>query len=224
MVFKFLWSKGGERLESIEAKVQTMLGHSRYEFDLAMSALLGDVVGREVNADLRATDQKVNQLERDIRRELVIHASVFGGIESPAVLIYMSIVKDVERIGDYAKNLLDLTLDGASFAEVEDAAEWRRLTTELSRYIADAAGAFRQRDVPRARDLRERGDTLLDLFDDRVSAMIRAEDPGAQAVARALAYRYLKRVVAHLMNLLSSIVVPFDRLDFFDEDPEDRLS
>lgn len=91
MVFKFLWSKGGERLESIEAKVQAMLGHSRYEFDLAMSALLGDTVAQEVNGDLRSTDQKVNQLERDIRRELVIHSSVFGGIESPAVLIYISI-------------------------------------------------------------------------------------------------------------------------------------
>jgi hypothetical protein len=43
-----------------------------------------------------------------------------------------------------------------------------------------------------------------------------------QAVPRALAHRYLKRVVAHLMNLLTAVIMPLDRLDYFDEDPEDR--
>ena len=71
-------------------------------------------------------------------------------------------------------------------------------------------------------ELRQRGDELLDVFDERVSGLIRAEDPGAQAVARALAHRYCKRVVAHLMNLLSAVTMPLDRLDYFDEDPEDR--
>jgi hypothetical protein len=41
-------------------------------------------------------------------------------------------------------------------------------------------------------------------------------------VARALLHRYVKRVVAHLMNVLSAVVMPVDRLDCFDEDPEDR--
>jgi phosphate uptake regulator len=135
----------------------------------------------------------------------------------------MSIVKDIERIGDYAKNLVDLALDGASFGGLEDEAEWRRLSADLSQFIADAAEAFRFRDAARSRALRDKGDKLLDLFDDRVSEMIRAEDSGPRAVPRALAYRYLKRVVAHLMNLLSAVIMPFDKLDFFDEDPEDRV-
>jgi phosphate uptake regulator len=224
MVFKLFGGRGSDRLESIEEKVQEMLGHDRREFDLAMSALLGDVEARDVNADLRAADQKVNRLEREIRREIVVHASVFGGIDSPAVLVYMSVVKDIERVGDYAKNLLDLALDGASFARTGEAEEWRRLAAEVSRYIADAGRAFRARDGDRCRALRTHGDGMLDLFDERVSALIRAEEPGPQAVSRALAYRYLKRVVAHLMNLLSAVIMPLDRLDYFDEDPEDRAA
>ena len=35
-------------------------------------------------------------------------------------------------------------------------------------------------------------------------------------------YRYYKRIVAHLMNLLSAVVMPLDRLDYYDEAPEDR--
>jgi hypothetical protein len=52
---------------------------------------------------------------------------------------------------------------------------------------------------------------------------VRGEDTGPMGVARALAHRYLKRIVAHVMNILSAVVMPLDRLDYFDEDPEDRV-
>jgi phosphate transport system protein len=222
MPFKFLRGEGSDRLEAIESKVQTMLRHDRHEFDLAMAALFGDRPADGVNDELRSTDRMVNQLEREIRRELVVHASVFGGIDTPAVLIYMSIVKDIERVGDYAKNLLDIALDGATLADVPDIDEWRRLATEISQYIADSGTAFYGRDATLCRSLLTRGDGLLDSFDAHVSALVSGEDTGPQAVPRALAYRYLKRVVAHLMNLLSAVIMPLHRLDYFDEDPEDR--
>lgn len=222
MLFNFLRGDGGERLESIELKVQTMLAHDRHEFDLAMSALLGDVAADQVNDEVRATDKKVNQLEREIRRELLVHSSVFGGIESPSVLVYMSVVKDIERVGDYAKNLLDLARDGADLSRAPNAARWRELAAEVSTLIAEAGRAFQARDSERAQALRQQGDRLLGFFDQRVSLLIRQDPPEAQAVPRALAHRFLKRVVAHLMNLLSAVTMPMDRLDYFDEDPEDR--
>ncbi|MBA2669727.1 MAG: PhoU domain-containing protein [Gemmatimonadetes bacterium] len=222
MVFKFLRDEGSDRLEEIEDKVQQMLAHDRHEFDLAMSALMGDKVASEVNRELRDTDQKVNRLEREIRRQLVVHASVFGGIDTPAVLVYMSIVKDVERVGDYAKNILDLALDGANLSTVPDIDQWRDLAAEVSELITQAGTVFRARDAERCRPLLSRGDQLLDIFDNGVSDLVKGEAEESQAVPRALTHRYLKRVVAHLMNLLSAVVMPLDRLDYFDEDPEDR--
>jgi phosphate uptake regulator len=222
MALRFLRGRDGERLDRIEEKVKAMLLHDRSEFDLAMSALLADVVASDVNAELRATDRKVNELEREIRRELLVHASVLGAINTPAVLIYMSIVKDVERIGDYAKNLLDLALDGADFSTTADTAEWRTLAAEISSMIIAVGDAFIAHSTDRSRELLTEGNRLLKLFDNRVSALVRGEDAGELAVARALAHRYLKRIVAHLMNILSAVVMPLDRLDYFDEDPEDR--
>lgn len=222
MVLRFFKAQDSERLERIEAKIQQMLEYDRKEFDLAMSALLGDATADGVNHELRATDRRVNELEREIRRELLVHASVFGGIDTPAVLVYMSIVKDIERIGDYAKNLVDLALDGSNFSGLPDAEEWRRLQSDISRYIVDCGHAFRTRDPDASRQLLTHGDRLLDVFDDGVSSLVSGTDTGPQAVARALAHRYLKRVVAHLMNVLSSVVMPLDKLDYFDEDPEDR--
>jgi phosphate uptake regulator len=224
MAIRFFRGRDDERLASIEAKVQTMMRHDSHELGLAMKALLGEIVAADVNDELRATDRKVNQLEREIRRELLVHASVLGAIETPAVLVYMSIVKDVERIGDYAKNLLDLALDGADFSQAPDADEWRELTATVLGMIADTAIAFQTRDPGKSRRVLGTGGRMLDLFDDHVSALVKAADPGPQAVARALAHRYMKRVVAHLMNMLSAVVMPLDRLDYFDEDPEDRLA
>lgn len=88
--------------------------------------------------------------------------------------------------------------------------------------IAETAEVFGDRDVERARQMLIRGDELLDLFDDCVSTLVRGEDDRPQQVARALAARYVKRIVAHLTNVLSAVVMPIDRLDYFDEDPEDR--
>jgi len=220
--FSFLRGERGDRIDAIEAKVRRMLELDRLEFDLAMSALMGDVEARSVNDELRSTDQKVNQAEREIRRELVVHASVFGAIEIPTVLVYMSIVKDVERVGDYAKNIIDVALDGVTFAETDDAEEWRNLAREISTFISEAADAFQARNSERSRTLLTQGDRMLDSFDMKVSALVKGDDQGTQAVARALVLRYLKRVVAHLLNILTAVVMPIHRLDYFDEDPEDR--
>jgi phosphate uptake regulator len=222
MPIKIFRDLGGEAIDRIEEELQAMLSHNRYEFDLAMSALFGEVPAEEVNDDLRSTDQKVNSLERQIRRELVVHSSVRGGMDTPVVLIYMSIVKDAERVGDYAKNLLDLALDGANFSTLPNAAELRQHTSEISGFISEAAEAFSQRDATRSRELISRGDRWLDQYDTNVSTLVRGEDGGDQPVARALAFRYLKRTVAHLMNLLSAVVMPLDQLDYFIEDPEKR--
>ena len=90
--------------------------------------------------------------------------------------------------------------------------------------ITDAGAAFKAHDAERGRELQARGDVLLHRFDEQVSALVRQDERGTQAVARALACRYLKRVVAHLMNLLSAVTMPLDRLDHLDEDPEGRAS
>ena len=222
MVLKFLRGEDEGRLDRIEETLQRMLVDDAHAFDLAMSTLVGGVSPHDVGAELRATDHRVNESEREIRRELVVHASVHGGIDTPAVLVYMSIVKDIERVGDYAKNLFDVAADGGQLSDVDDIDELRSLRDRVSALILQVGETFAERDGERARALLSDGDELLDLFDDLVSSLVKGEDQGPKAVARALTHRYLKRIVAHLMNVLSSVVMPIDRIDYFDEDPEDR--
>jgi phosphate transport system protein len=210
---------GEDRLDAIETIIQQMLADDRVVFDLAMSILLDGVDIKGVKKEIKQTDRQVNRAEREIRRDLVVHASVAGAIDTPAILIYMSIVKDIERVGDYGKNLRDLGRDGVDLSTFP---AWHDLRAEVSQMITDTSEVFAARDEQRATQLLIRGDELLSEFDRAVSALVRGEDDRPHAVGRALATRYVKRIVAHLTNVLSAVVMPIDRLDYFDEDLLDR--
>ena len=54
-------------------------------------------------------DVKINKTERAVRKQLVGHLCVAGNTaDVPFALLMMSMVKDVERLGDYAKNLTEV--------------------------------------------------------------------------------------------------------------------
>ena len=55
-------------------------------------------------------DIQVNYLQRAIRKRVVSHLSIPGNTaDVPYCLLLMTLVKDVERLGDYSKNLSEVT-------------------------------------------------------------------------------------------------------------------
>jgi phosphate uptake regulator len=222
MVMRFFRGAGEDRLDHIESTLLRMLQDDRHSFDAAASALIGGAAADVVGPDLHATDGRVNAAEREIRRELVVHATVQGSTDVPAILVYMSIVKDAERIGDYAKNIYDLAAEGVDFSDAPDRDSLIRTRDRVSDLIGEVAQTFGDRDTDRARELIAAGDEMLDEFDAAVTAFVTSDQPSSFGVPRALFHRHCKRIVAHLMNLLSSLVMPLDQLDYFDETREDR--
>jgi len=221
MVFQFF--KGGDSvIDEVEATLVQMVRDGRDVFDTAMDALFGGGKSKETKREIKSTDRGINTAQRDVRRELMIHASLRGTIDLPLVLAYMSTVKDAERIGDYAKNFYDLVKYGADFEDAPDHEELADYRTRVSTLLGDAADTFEARDADRARELIAKADGFLDEYDERVKAAYRWDGEPSDAVSRALYYRFLKRVTAHVMNFLTSLVLPIDRLDYYDEAKDDR--
>ena len=224
MVLEFFRGGADQELEQVADTIRQMLLNNRHTFDAAINALLGGTDPEVVGPDIRKTDRKVNKAERAVRRELVVHASVRGDrADIPLLLASMSIVKDAERIGDYAKNILDLADAGVDLSGAPDRAELVRYRDRTSRLLADAARIFGDRDSEAANALLKEGDEWLDEYDAASFGQISAGTSGAEAVPRALLFRFLKRITAHALNVLTSLVMPLDRLDFYDEDKADRL-
>ena len=220
MVMSFFRSDEGG-ISQIESQVQRMIADARHTFDLAMNAVTGGAV-ETVADEVRRTDRQINVTEIEIRRELLVHISVHGVADAGEMLVFMNMIKDLERIGDYNKNIFDLALEGVSFRGDEDMEQILGFRDELSSRIALMGEILDTRDEDRARAYIERGDHLRREFDGLVNELVHATAPALVAVPRALLYRFLKRVAAHCANVVTAVIMPVDRLDYFDEDDDTR--
>ncbi len=213
----------GDQVRELSDEVQSMLVACRHTFDAAINAVIGGTDPQAVGPEIRKTDRGINRSERRIRRKLLVHASTRGAdADISWVMVLMSVTKDIERIGDYAKNIWDLSDYGVDLSGDDDADHLRFHRDEISGLIADTARIFAEQDADRAHEILQGGDDIQDEFDEHVNELVGTDRPASYAVPRALLYRYLKRVVAHLLNVLSSIVMPVDRLDYYDEAKADR--
>jgi phosphate uptake regulator len=217
--FKPTDSAGG--LEQMRLQLGQMLSEGRHVFDAGANAFLGGADPDVVRENLFATDKRINDLERKIRRELLVHGTVFGTSQLPTCLVLMSIVKDAERIGDYAKNLFDLSVVQQKCKD-EFHADLLDHKNKVSNFMQEAIALYGSQDEKSAKGFLERGDAMQDHYDLQVRRLLSDEPGTKQPVSAALAYRYYKRVVAHLLNIITSLVVPVDQLDYLDEDLETR--
>jgi phosphate uptake regulator len=172
----------------------------------------------EIDLKIKERDKQVNSFEREVRRMVFNHLAIQGTIDLPSGLALVSIIIDIERIGDYTKNMVELALDhpgrllGGQFEEdlkrMEEAVEDNFITTKK---------CFADEDSALALVLLEKYAWVNDACDDRVRDVVQEKDPSIRpgdAAAMTLYIRFLKRVNSHLRNITTSVVNPFDRIGF----------
>ncbi len=223
MVMEFFKGGGDKPLEEIEALIVKMLLDNRHTFDLAINAVVGGTEAKSVGKEVRRSDKRVNRAEREIRRRLVVHGSVQGvRTDLTRVLIAMSIIKDAERVGDQAKNIWDLADEGFDLSAADDIKALVAMRDRTSNLMGECARIYQERDYDAAHALIPQMDDILDEYDDCVVGQLNSTESAQHAVPRALLCRYLKRITAHLMNVMTSLVMPLERLDYYDESKADR--
>lgn len=213
-------SEGVSGQESLRAEFGQMLDAGRHIFDAAANAFLGGTDVEIIRQDLFATDKRINHAQQAIRREIVIHATVHGAISFPACLVLFSIVKDAERVGDYAKNIFDLAELSKDPPDGEHKVDLVKLKDRISVLMASCRQAFDKQDEEVAKELILEAEAIEDHCDDQISKILTKAEPLELDATFALAYRYFKRIASHSLNVLTSIVQPVDMLDFSDNRPD----
>lgn len=172
----------------------------------------------EVDLSIKETDKKVNSFEREVRRMVLNHLVMSGTVDLPSGLILISIIIDIERIGDYAKNMVELALDhpgklhGGEFEE-----SISRIEKDVSDNFVQAKKCFKEANANLALELLEKYAWVNDACDQIVSDMVRGKDKSIEsgdAAALVLYTRWLKRINSHLRNITTSVVNPFDRIGY----------
>ncbi len=195
-ILEFL--KGKNVLEEVKNETLTMLKETKSMYQ-EVNGFLFDRIN--IDVDVYQINKKVNKTEIDIRKKILEHL-VFSSDKSELVpsLIITSIVIDIERIGNYCKNMFELVklypdeLKGHSLID-----ELRRIAERIEREFDLTYYALMEGDREKAEEVMrihgkigKRCDGIPKevLMDDSI-------DKNTGVILVLLA-RYLKRVSAHL--------------------------
>ncbi|HKK70390.1 MAG TPA: PhoU domain-containing protein [Candidatus Krumholzibacteria bacterium] len=176
----------------------------------------GLLLGEPVELDVMATDQQINAAEIEVRRMVFEHLVMQPSVDLTTSVILLSTIGDVERIGDYAKNIDQLRprLRGAwpTGGGFDHLVMYRG---ELLSLFDDTIETIRKGDVDLGTQVMDRQHGLGRRCEDLVDGFCRDEKVlGCNAVVGSLTARYFKRISAHLSNLASGVVNPIDRIGF----------
>jgi len=217
MVLTFFKRGSGDgNFDHIVAKSLTMLGDARHSFDLATLALLTETDADTVADNIRETDDRINLTEQELRSELVVHVSVQGTADIGSVLGFTLLLKKIERIGDQAKNILDLAENGVSLAENDNVAELLDEQQTVSALFADAADLLANADASgnSVDEYTERAHAIAGSYQSKIDGFMSSDRPGHEVVPLAIYYRYLKRIVANLVGIVRTSSEPLPYLDY----------
>lgn len=179
-----------------------------------------------VNREIRNKDSLVNRYEQEVRRKVMTHCALQGPSALPSGMILVSIVIDMERIGDYCKNILDLAEAHPQRLSVPTYGETlKEIENVIKTRFAQTIDVLKNQDVEHAREMmrtfkQEISGICDKIDDDLVQGKVEGLSPRDSA-ALALYVRYLKRISAHLNNMVTSVVNPFDRIGFREKGPDE---
>ncbi len=204
------------------AESQKMLDIDLTMFEAATESLRQSDTG-EISLDIYQLDKKINAYERDVRKKVMTHLSVTGSRDLAPGLALVSVVIDIERIGDYTKNICDMAKlhpQRLIAGSLEDSLQ--TIETFVAKYFKEMITAFKNSDEQMAQKIMAGyKDDVSSQADEIWASILNGETTDlspSDATAVSLYARYLKRIAAHSRNIITSVVNPFDRIGYKFED------
>jgi len=197
----------------------SMLRLSHDIFKKSLESFNSNDTKEEVKA-LKREDKKINDFQMTVRRKVLTHFSLdTNSREVPNGLILVDMVVDIERIGDYCKNISDLTImkkESINYGNLAD--EIVLIEQEVRSRFSATIDVIENQDEDLARKLienyKQRVSSVSDQIVERVVKGKVELDNHSHSASLVLYARYLKRIGAHLKNITSTVVNAYDRIGY----------
>ena len=170
--------------------------------------------------NLKKRDREINEFQKSVRKKVVTHFSVSQKVEDfPSGLVLLNIVVDVERLGDYTKNILDLAIHYPDPLVSEDCLNsLKEIEDDILSRFTDTLTAIEQQDEKLAKKLlksyRKSFSNISDkIVNDGISGKQGYKDQ-KEAASVTLYARYLKRVGGHLKNITTTMLNPYEEIGY----------
>lgn len=215
-IFQEMFGRKNLLQEALE-EAWKMLTVDKEMFDASVKSLRERDTA-EVEIDIYETDREINRLEQDVRKKVLTHLAVSGAGDLAIGLTLVSIISDVERIGDYTKNIYELA---SIHPKRLKAGRWDEDLKEMEGTASQRLGtlieALKESDTNMGQQIIDDLVKVKNKCDDYIMFLIKGEGQTfktSEAVPLALYMRYIKRVSGHIQNVASSIVNPFHRIKY----------
>ena len=210
--------KGKDFLSSVLKEFETMMVDAEDMFKSVREKLIEGKPEAELRDKIYAVDRKINELEKSIRTRIVEHLALQPSVDITVCLVLMSVTKDAERLGDYAKNLFEVS---ELLAEPLDEELFRSYFDEADRKLISLAektrSAFIKSDEELARQIQGLEREIVLKCEKAIKKLAQGNLSSNLSVCLTLIARYFKRTAAHLVNIGTSVILPVNELDFYDE-------
>ena len=152
-------------------------------------------------------DNVVDELEKESEHKcllLILRQQPVAG-DLRKISTALKIITDMERIGDHAADIAELTIDIADGNVYGSTKEIVPMTEVAISMVRDAIIAFIRDDLELARDVRTRDDVVDNLFRQyklELAEVIRSgKDTGEHALNYLMIAKYLERIADHAVNI-----------------------
>ncbi len=193
-------------LEAVQAHVMQMGG--LVEEAILESARALEQRDEELAERVRKADKRIDELEMRVNEEAARVIAIRGPTASDLriLLTVIKISANLERCGDYAKNIAKRTTVLAQTAPVGSAPKSiRRMAREVESMLKDALDAYVQRDAELAEAVRERDQEIdqmyTSLFREFLTFMM--EDP--RNITACMHLHFIAKNVERIGDLVTSI-------------------
>jgi phosphate uptake regulator len=216
MMFKELYDalRKGSILRSAFESVDRMHLQAKEMYVLSVECLVENK--DEIAKDIGREDRIINVTVREVRREILEYLAINSSPDISASLMLTGIVIDYERIGDYCKNIAQL---GLMYPTRLTASSFFTIFTEMDAIIRTmfdlTIESLKKSDVEKGTEVMKMHVQTKKLHVEIISKLRKGENIDIQAaIVYALLTEYLRRISAHLQNIASTVVQPFERVGF----------
>ncbi len=213
---KRIWAEKAFTSRIVE-EFSSMLGSSEEMLSYALKVLTHKGKAQNFQENIYIKDQKINITEQEIRKRILIRLSTSPGGNVPACLVLISIAKDAERLGDYVKNIFELSnMVFRDFKKGEKLFDYlfEEIGNDVKSLFKTVNIAFKNSDAELALEVSAKARNISKQCEDSITKVVKSDYSADQAVVLTLGARYLKRIALHLSNIASSIFLPMPEMDY----------
>ena len=178
--------------------------------ELAISALVNEDIEKAKQAI--TFDDEIDQQEKVIEKlclKLLLEQQPVAR-DLRVISAALKMVTDMERIGDHASDISEITLMLAKEKHVKIISQIKEMAKETTYMVIKSVEAFVARDVNLARKVIRQDDVVDTLFKEVKSEIIRqiniSEENGEQATDLLMIGKYFERIGDHATNIAEWVI------------------